>query len=160
MKAVDTLEMIETLEPSPGTSRAVGLCVGRVVGFAEGTRPLVTLVDAPGAPVVAARSTIQLAADDLGRDVVVWVRGETQAPVVIGKLLGVSDESGDAPRVPVTVEADGDRIVLTAATSISLRCGKASVTLSRDGSVVIEGARVTSRSMGINRVTGAAVHIN
>jgi hypothetical protein len=41
-----------------------------------------------------------------------------------------------------------------------LRCGKASITLTRAGKVLIQGSYVLSRSTGVNRVKGGAVQIN
>jgi len=60
----------------------------------------------------------------------------------------------------VYVQADDDRLVLSAEREIVLRCGDASVTLSRAGKVVIEGRYVVSRSSGYNKVKGASVEIN
>ena len=41
-----------------------------------------------------------------------------------------------------------------------MRCGEASITLTRAGKVLIRGAYVLSRSSGANRIKGAAVEIN
>jgi hypothetical protein len=41
-----------------------------------------------------------------------------------------------------------------------LRCGKASVTLTRAGKVIIEGSYVVSRSTGVNRIKGGSVQLN
>ena len=61
-----------------------------------------------------------------------------------------------------TAEAtlDGKRVVLEAADEIVLRCGEASITLRRNGRVVIRGTHVESRSRGVNRIKGGAVQIN
>ena len=136
------------------------LSLARIVGLAEGMEVLVMLVPDESGAAIAARTIVPLGPGDVGREVVVWLPGPSLAPVVMGRVLGDADRASGAPAGSVTIDADGDRILLTAAKTICLRCGKASVTLSRDGSVVIEGARVTSRSSGMNRVTGSSVHIN
>ena len=41
-----------------------------------------------------------------------------------------------------------------------LRCGKASITLTREGKVLIKGAYLSSRSSGVNRIKGGSVQIN
>jgi len=41
-----------------------------------------------------------------------------------------------------------------------LRCGRASITLTAAGKVLIEGAYVSSRSTGVNRIKGGSVQIN
>ena len=43
---------------------------------------------------------------------------------------------------------------------IVLRCGEASITLTRAGKVLIRGTYILTRSSGANRVKGAAVEIN
>ena len=41
-----------------------------------------------------------------------------------------------------------------------LRCGKASITLTKAGKVLIEGSYVLSRSTGVNRIKGGSVQLN
>jgi len=41
-----------------------------------------------------------------------------------------------------------------------LRCGKASITLTREGKVLIHGSYISSRSTGVNRVKGGSVQLN
>jgi hypothetical protein len=55
---------------------------------------------------------------------------------------------------------DGKRVVIEAADEIVLRCGKASITLRRNGRVVIRGVYVETRAEGVNRVKGGSVQIN
>ena len=50
--------------------------------------------------------------------------------------------------------------MLTAEREIVLKCGKASITLTRAGKVIIRGAYVLSRSSGVNRIVGGSVQIN
>ena len=51
-------------------------------------------------------------------------------------------------------------MLITAKDRLVLRCGKASITLTRAGKVLIEGAYVLSRSTGVNRVKGGTVQLN
>jgi hypothetical protein len=55
---------------------------------------------------------------------------------------------------------DGKRIVIDGKDEIVLRCGHASITLRRNGRVVIRGTYVESRSKGTNRIKGGSVLIN
>ena len=50
--------------------------------------------------------------------------------------------------------------MLTAEREIVLKCGEASITLTRAGKVLIKGTYVLSRSSGYNKIKGAAVDIN
>jgi hypothetical protein len=67
--------------------------------------------------------------------------------------------SGDKPET-VEVDKDGERLVVSAKEQLVLRCGKASVTLTKAGKVLIQGSYVLSRSSGVNRIKGASVQLN
>jgi hypothetical protein len=79
-------------------------------------------------------------------------------------------ENGD-PALPLLVglvwppgereaQVDGERIILTGEKEIELRCGDASISLSKNGKIVIRGAYVETRAKGTNRIKGGAVQIN
>jgi len=55
------------------------------------------------------------------------------------------------------VRVDGERVVFDAKKEIVLRCGKASITLTRAGKVLIRGAYLLNRSSGVNRIKGGSV---
>ena len=50
--------------------------------------------------------------------------------------------------------------MVSARDQLVLRCGKASVTLTRAGKVLIEGTYVLSRSSGVNKIKGGSVQLN
>ncbi len=58
------------------------------------------------------------------------------------------------------MSADGEELTLSAKRQITLQCGKASITLTRAGKVLIRGAYVSTRSSGVNRIKGGSVQIN
>jgi hypothetical protein len=58
------------------------------------------------------------------------------------------------------VDADGERLVVSAAGQIVLLCGKASITLTKARKALIQGTYVSTHSIGVNRVKGASVQIN
>jgi len=60
----------------------------------------------------------------------------------------------------VEVKVDGKRLQITAHDELVLQCGKASITLRRNGRLIIRGAYVESRSSGTHRIKGGAVLIN
>jgi hypothetical protein len=60
---------------------------------------------------------------------------------------------------PSAVEPD-ERLTLTATREIVLQCGRASITLTRAGKVLVRGAYLSLRSSGVHRITGASVQIN
>jgi hypothetical protein len=98
---------------------------------------------------------IGLSEQDVGREVVLaFEAGDRRRPVILGRVA----EHGAHAGVDVTV--DGRTVVVTAEHELSLRCGKATITLTRAGKVLINGAYVLSRSTGVNRIKGGSVQIN
>jgi hypothetical protein len=136
--------------------------VGRVVGVdAEGLF-LVECV-AGGAPI-SARTTLQLtpraqrdAAASRQEALIVFESEAADRPIVVG-LLAQPVPNGFDRVADATV--DGRRVVLEGQDEIVLRCGEASITLRRNGRVVIRGAYVETRSQGVNRIKGGSVQIN
>jgi hypothetical protein len=61
---------------------------------------------------------------------------------------------------PLEALVDGKRVVIDAQDEIVLRCGEASITLRRNGRVVVRGTYVETRSRGVNRIKGGTVQIN
>lgn len=59
-----------------------------------------------------------------------------------------------------TVHIDGKRVVLEGQEEVVLKCGEASITLNRNGKVVIRGKYLLSRSSGVNRILGGSVQVN
>jgi hypothetical protein len=51
-------------------------------------------------------------------------------------------------------------MIVSAKEQLVLRCGKASITLTKAGKVLIRGEYVQSRSSGVNRIRGGSVQIN
>ena len=65
-----------------------------------------------------------------------------------------------APAPPAEARLDGRRVVLEGRDEVVLRCGEASITLRRNGRVVIRGAYVETHAKGTNRIKGGSVQIN
>jgi hypothetical protein len=60
----------------------------------------------------------------------------------------------------VEAAVDNNRIELEGKDELVLRCGQASITLRRNGRVIVRGTYVESRSKGTNRIKGGVVLIN
>jgi hypothetical protein len=58
------------------------------------------------------------------------------------------------------VSIDGKTVQFNAEEQVVLKCGKASITLTRAGKVIIRGAYLLNRSSGVNRIKGGSVQIN
>lgn len=97
----------------------------------------------------------------IGRQVLLVLESDDPAlPIVTGVIRGRTGWPLDDQPEGVTVDADGRSLVVTAQDRLVLRCGKASITLTKAGRVVIEGADVLSRSSGANRIKGGSVQLN
>jgi hypothetical protein len=51
-------------------------------------------------------------------------------------------------------------LIVSAREQLILRCGAASITLTKSGKVLIQGAYVSSTSTGVNRIKGGSVQLN
>jgi len=93
--------------------------------------------------------------------------GDPRKPIVMGLIQHLEESQSDFPRRvsnepqnPLEVQVDDERLVLTAKREIVLRCGKASITLTRAGKILIHGEYLLSRASGVNRIKGGSVQIN
>ncbi|RZL67843.1 MAG: hypothetical protein EOP77_03275 [Variovorax sp.] len=136
--------------------------VGELIALTDdGHTPLVRYAGQPGSAALVARSVVDLHGAHIGQAVVLQFQdGDPLRPLVMGVLRpAVGWPLGDAP-AQVEVDADGERMIIGARQQLVLRCGKASITLTRSGKVLIQGAYVSSRSSGVNRVKGGSVQLN
>ncbi len=139
-----------------------GARVARLHGFDLLDQPLVgDLPECPGQLLVA-RSTVSLRRSMAGREVVVLFEGgDVQRPIIIGAIHGQVTDDVVAPGRAVVVEVDSnERHIVSAEREIVMRCGDASITLTRAGKVIIQGTYILSRSTGYNKIKGAAIDIN
>lgn len=145
----------------------------------------VTDLDADGTPRVdfvgnlhgplRVRSTVPLMAEALRAAaishqaaVLLFERGDPTLPLLVGLVQapGTSslleellDAKAERPQ-PHTVEVDGKRLIVEGHDEVVLRCGEASITLRRNGRVVIRGTELETRASGIHRIKGGKVEIN
>ncbi len=135
-----------------------GVVVGVLVGVDELGVPH---VDYPGnrRGILAAKSTVRLSADDVDREIgLMFEEADPDRPLI----LGVIEEPVPLapPAKPIHATIDGETVTITAESEIVFQCGKASITLSRDGKIQIRGAYLVSRSSGVNRIQGGSIELN
>jgi len=162
--ADDFTALTERPVSEPGTDLVMpGAITARLHSFDLMDQPV--LADVPELPgeVVSARTTVALLRAHIGSQVVVvFERGDVRRPIVVGVVQDRQQSAIPAGRSQtlVSVQADDNRLVLSAEREIVLRCGEAAITLTRSGKVVISGTYILSRSKGYNKIKGAAVDIN
>ena len=138
-----------------------GAVIGRLHGFDISDRPLVGSLAALPGQVATARTCVALRREMLESEVVVvYENGDPTLPIIVGILQKPTPRSEDSVRRPPIVTADEERYVISAEREIVLRCGDASITLTRAGKVILKGRYVLSRSSGYNKIKGAAIDIN
>lgn len=135
-------------------------CIGHVVGLDPERGPLVDFPGNPNGPAPARllaaldAATLQAAADSRRAAALIFERGDPALPLIVGLVEAT-------PTAAVQeVKVDGKRVVLTGEEEIELRCGEASISLKKNGKLVIRGAYVETRAKGTNRIKGGSVQIN
>jgi len=132
-----------------------GVVIGILLGFSPDGSPLVAFSGNPGEQALAARFTTRPDASDLGCEVaLLFEGGDPQRPVLIGVVR--RPERRDAREMTIAT-VDRQQLVLSAEQEVVLRCGRASITLTRAGKVLIKGDYVSSRSSGTQRLCGASI---
>jgi hypothetical protein len=81
---------------------------------------------------------------------------------VVAAVSGASPTAEGTRETPRVFEADvdGARVRICARDEVVIQCGKASITLRRNGRIVIRGTYVATDSAGINRIRGGQVRVN
>ncbi len=139
-----------------------GVVVGTLVALeADGAVPFVVYDGQPTAAAQRARAIVDLHGAHVGREVLLaFENANRAAPIVVGCLTERTKTALHSEPGLVEVDADGQRLVVTAKTQLVLECGKARITLTRCGKVLLEGTYISSRSSGVNRVKGGSIQLN
>ena len=138
-------------------TRLDGVVIGVLLDVPQASSPVVAFAGCPSETGIAATTTTALSREDIGAQVaLMFVGGDPAQPLVIGRIQRLPQ----APAPAAIAHLDGERLEFSAEREIVLRCGKASITLTREGKVLIKGAYLSSRSSGVNRIKGGSVQIN
>jgi hypothetical protein len=163
------IEVIEGAEQvqSPRGRKAIGrkiegIVTGELIGFKdEGRTPLVIYPNQSGTAAVAAGAIVDLHGSHIGRKVVLmFENGDPTRPIVMGWLRNAEAWPLAGRPGQVEVDADGERLLVNAKQQLVLKCGKASITLTKAGKILIQGTYVSNRSSGVMRIKGGSVQLN
>ena len=145
-------------EGLPATIQLPTVIIGRLANLENGLPSVDHPQNATGT-AQPARAGIALSAEHIGREIILaFENGDLEKPVILGLLTDSETELANSSIFDAQI--DGERVILTADREIVLRCGEASIILTRAGKVIIKGNYVLSRSAGCNKIKGAVVDIN
>jgi hypothetical protein len=153
------------------TTQAISFCVGKIVKITEEGR---AIVDYPGNPTgtLEARSVVNapFKSKDYSEEnisvLLFFENGDPALPIIGGIIHDTLYPHAPSEEITVSMERshdavlDGKKMILQAREEIVLHCGKSSVTLKKDGKIVLKGIQIVSRASGTNKIKGASVKIN
>lgn len=160
--SVDDFGRLLEKSARPGFAAINGAMVGRLLAIKDdGMTGLVSHPNHFQSAALHARTTVELRAPHIGRPVLlVFENADPSRPIIIGTVREEQRFVPQAKPGSVEVDADGECLVVTAKEQLVLRCGSASITLTRDGEVLVRGTRVSTHASGVNRIKGGSVQIN
>jgi hypothetical protein len=163
-----------TAEPTLST-QAAAVKMGTLL---QGSVPGALLVEHEGSGPLPARSTVVMDEQAIAQVVasrqpllMLFENGDPRLPIIVGlvqpppgaslfrDLLSQKPAAGPL-RPPSEARVDRKRLVLEAEQEVTLKCGEASITLRRDGKLILRGAYVETTAKGVNRIRGGSVKIN
>ena len=160
---VRTLETLKKIE---------GIRVGKVVNIDEKGQVFVDYADNQQGPI-AARFTrsvdielLRYAKNNHVKVLLAFENNDSKLPIIVDIISSSIDNIADVNDAPIEIEkpddvfVDGKRVIFDAKQEIVLRCGEASITLTKAGKVLIRGAYLLSRSSGVNKIRGGSVQLN
>jgi hypothetical protein len=141
--------------------------VGKLAGAVRGVLAAVSAHNEPYVdfcgnscqhPVLAV-SSVPVQPSDVGKEaILLFEDGDPARPLLVGLVQLPAEHVNSSAGCELTV--DRKRLVLTAQEEVTIRCGEASITLTRAGKVLIKGSYLLSKSTGPNRVKGGSVQLN
>ncbi|MDY7230920.1 DUF6484 domain-containing protein [Hyalangium rubrum] len=162
--------------PSEQPERIWGSRAGWLTGT-DGTGGL--LVDFPGnstGPITARLATaidaqaLKTAITNHQKVILLFESGDPRLPFIMAFIQESSPSPlvdallEEPPKAPpalrVETRVDGRQVVIEGKDEIVLQCGEASITLRRNGKIVIRGTQIESCARGRIRIKGGSVEIN
>lgn len=134
--------------------------IGTLINIDPDGRPCVTALGST--EPLAALSTLPITRRHLGRQVAVsFVQGQANQPLILGlihnPLLELLIDPPNAKNPDTHI--DGRRVIQSQE-EIVLQCGDASLTLRKDGKIIIRGKYLLTESAGVHRLVGGSVLVN
>ena len=176
MKLVDKENKAEAQD---GNIRPGEIVIGTIVSLDEIGRPVVDFDGNGESEPLIAISTIEIHRSHVGRQAaLLFANGQVRSPVIMGLIHNplasiLDNHMHSSPEQAVVAEVevplanslddvtiDGKKVTIEGKEEIVLKCGEASITLTKAGKIIIRGKYLLSRSSGVNRIFGGSVQIN
>ena len=155
-------EAADAFVPPALETRPAEVVIGWIVGIGADGAPIVDFPENPAGAPLPAIATARYDSVAPGSSVaLIFLSGDLAKPLAIGLIApgsgpDLTDERKLAPQPSEIPEC----LTLAATREIVLQCGRASIVLTQAGKVLLRGAYLSLRSTGMQRITGASVHIN
>lgn len=148
-----------------------GILVGRIVQIDREGR---VYVDYQGNSVLVAATRLTSSVQEklrkgnpVGREVLLsFENNDPLRPIIIDIMSSLIDEIAENSAVVVEAKEreeeiiNGKRVFMDAGEIIVLKCGKASITLTSAGKILIKGEYVLSSARGSNKIKGGSIQLN
>jgi len=155
------MSVFENAQEALLRSPVYGVVTGQFLGFDSNHEPLVVFPGQAGTAAQAARSITNLQSVSFGADVILqFDQGDVQLPIIMGVIQSPQDWTQEINTQQLDVDTDGHQLQIQAQDKLTLRCGEASITLTRAGKILIKGTYLSSRATGTHRIKGGCVQIN
>jgi hypothetical protein len=154
------------LRPRAAPSALVAVRLGTVTGWSEKSG---LLVDYPGSPhgPRPAMTTMRLTAPQIealiaSREAVLLTFDleRPDQPILFGLTQPLPSPSSMRESGPAHAVVDDEVVQLRGNERVELRCGKASIVMTKEGKIVLTGTYISSVSSGAHRIRGGSIEIN
>ena len=123
------------VSPLGGSDTGWEVVIGIIVGVMSSAEALVQISQTTANIATPARTVVSLTEKNVGDQVAIaFEKGDLTKPLILG-ILRTAENIGK--KLAITI--DDDKVAVTADREIELRCGEASVTLTRAGKVIHQG---------------------
>ncbi len=141
---------------------AEGVLIGRIQ---EVSPQGIWVTHAYATQPVLALSTQAIELEHSGREVALLFNQTTGQPIIMGIIHSplhdlIKQKVDPTLTSGIQITNDGQHCDITAEKSITLTCGKSSVTMTRDGEISINGEQITTKARKSQKIIGGSVHIN
>ena len=136
--------------------------IGVLVGITDSGSPLVIFADSGEARGLAAKTLVPVSHEDVAGEVaLLFENGDRQCPMIIGRVQHSVPQQPAAESIQqLNVDITDDKLIFKAEKEIVFSCGKASITLTKTGKILLRGTYILSRSSGANRIKGGSIQLN